>query len=627
MSSSKAQSLEAKLCYLTISLVFVIVLGLGHLSLSQQKRLIQQQQNARYEALTQALAVAVPPALASGDRAMPEMLCQRIRTSDPDLEYVVVYRDDGHIVFADYEHGGSALKRMLAEDLPARKFISQIERASDTTPGKVFALSVPVRLAGGQQGRLAAGFSLRAVAATSSGLRQMLFVWFASALIVGILGALLVARTVTTQISALTEGACRVMSGDLTVQVPVRSSDDVGVLTSTFNRLVQQIRDDQRQLLQRANTDSLTVLYNHRFFQERLSEEIKRAERHRREVSLLMLDIDHFKTFNDEQGHPNGDTALKEVSSILRQCVRDIDVVGRYGGEEFAVILPECSIDDAFDSAERIRLAVQRHCFYGKHDEPVPLTVSLGVANYPCHSQEREGLIFAADVALYQSKSLGRNKVTIYDGAEVEADGDAPYQFYVALHATDISTIESLAEAIDAKHNHPDGFSHTVAETAVRIGRHLGLPREDQESLRLASLLRDIGQIGVSSAILNKEGPLTPEERRMLESHPSLGYAVVERSPHFRAMLPGILHHHERWDGKGYPFGLAGEDIPLVARVIAVADAYRAMTADRPHRQSLPPDQARAEMLRCASTQFDPRIVQALLDVEAGQDREVAEAA
>lgn len=616
-------SLEGKLAYLTIGLLFVMVFGLGHIILLQQQSALVEQKQASFDSMARVVASTLEASPGGPGAARASRIVRDLHSTQPVLEFIIVTGEDGTTLLAESrKHATTARQRGLLGN-SAQRVASYLMGKAQTGETPIYKTTTAIDT-GGHSGLVTIGFSMSEVDVLMAEMRQSVLLWFALAFIVGIVGALALGRGLASQLRALLDGARKVMQGDMQVQVPVRSSDEVGELTQTFNKMIVHLGRQKERLEQQANTDSLTGLYNHRFFQERLAQEIKRAERYEKDLALVMIDLDHFKSFNDNHGHPAGDAALKAVAKILKQSVRDIDVAGRYGGEEFAVILPECPLDDAINIAERIRLGIQRHCFYGSDDETVPMTASLGVAHYPTHSQEREGLIFAADVALYQSKSLSRNRVTCFSGAATEGE-DAPYQFYVALHATELSTIECLAEAIDAKHGLPSGFSRSVADLAVRISEDLGMPADDIKSVRVASLLRDIGQIGISDTILNKDGPLTEEERRTLESHPSLGHAIVERSTHFEAMLPGILHHHERWDGKGYPFGLVGHQIPLVARVIAVADTYCAMTTARPHRTPLSPQDAEEEIRGCSGTQFDARVVEVLQKVLAeDRDRKAA---
>lgn len=624
MTTSKRQSLEAKFLYLTIGLLFIVVLALGHFSLKFQRQALLDEKHDAFETVTQLLSVALQPSLENNSLELSEQLANQLRKSNADLEYFILSDGQGKTLFAASKRKPVTQEQRDLLGDSARRVMSYALSVTGLNTDEIYRTSIPVRLAGDDAGNLNVGFSMRGVNETLEGLQQTLLACFAVAMIVGIFVTLALAKNLTSGIGALYTGAEKVMGGDLKVQVEVKSQDEIGELARMFNRMVVQLGEDKAKLERRANTDSLTGLYNHRFFQERVAEEIKRAQRHSRPISIIMLDLDHFKNFNDTHGHPAGDGALVAVSNLIKQTVREIDVVGRYGGEEFAVLMPECDLEDALQTAERLRINIQRHCFQGKDGEIVPMTASLGVAAFPNHSQEREGLIFAADIALYQSKTLGRNKVTTYTGSGASEKEDAPYQFSVALHATDISTLESLAEAIDAKHGHPRGFSRHVAELAVKLGKEVGLTPEDLNSLKLASLLRDIGQIAIPDSILHKKGPLTEDERRSLEAHPSLGHALVERNPKHQNMLPGILHHHEWWDGSGYPFGLVGDRIPISARIVAVADAYMAMTVDRPHRKSMTKPEAREELLRYAGTQFDPQLVAILMQMEDTPLKEAA---
>ena len=197
-------------------------------------------------------------------------------------------------------------------------------------------------------------------------------------------------------------------------------------------------------------------------------------------------------------------------------------------------------------------------------------------------------------------------------------------KLYVLLHATDVNTVEALASAIDAKHAYPTGHSVAVARLASEIGNKLGLPEDERTSLYAAALLRDIGQIAIPDAVIEKSDTLSKEEMELVEKHPVLGYAIVQKSPYMAAMLPAILHHHERFDGAGYPEHLAGPDIPLSARIIAVADAYQSMMVTRPYRDRLTAQAAKCEMERLAGSQFDPMVVEALSDVIRNRMQEAA---
>ncbi|MDO8587412.1 MAG: diguanylate cyclase [Armatimonadota bacterium] len=618
MHKKHRTSLEAKLCVMTIGLLFAVLLGVGHYAMGQQKAALLEQQRQAFEALARAVAVASEPVVSHNGASVGQRILDDLNDTALDIEYIVVSDETGKPLLA---------RSQRSEHHPARApLVQKARRIAGFVTGyedvvnNVYRTTLPIRMASGRSGLVSVGFSLNRVNSAIEEMQTNILVVFAVAFLVGIVGALLLARSISRQLRKLIETARAVAHGDLSRTVSEDSGDEVGELSHAFNCMMSALRESQEKLIQRANTDSLTDLYNHRYFQERLTAELSRAARYKHVLSILMIDIDHFKNFNDWHGHPSGDKALRELAKIMKAEVRDMDVVARYGGEEFSVILPETDVEDAFAAGERLRLAVQRHCFYGKDQETVPLTISVGVGQYPLHSIEREGLIMAADMALYRAKSTGRNKTCRFEQQLRDNPAGDPYRVHVLLRATDIRTVEALASAIDAKHHFMTGHGKAVASHAAKLAEALGMPTEECDSVRLASLLRDIGQLALPDGILVKPEPLTPEDREIVSSHPTLGHAIVEKSPGMKSMLPGILHHHENYDGSGYPFGLAGEEIPLVARVIAVVDAYCSMTADRPHRAKLTPEAAMAELERCTGKQFDPEVVKAFVTILKAED-------
>jgi diguanylate cyclase (GGDEF)-like protein len=435
----------------------------------------------------------------------------------------------------------------------------------------------------------------------------------ACTMVAGILGAIVFALRTRKRVGELVEKLRLVAAGDYTARAEVAGIDEFGELGRAFNSMVGALARARDLLIEKANTDSVTGLYNHRYFQERLAVEFSRAIRYPSSLSLLMIDIDHFKLFNDMNGHPAGDHALREIAAIISGQVRDVDVAARYGGEEFAIILPETSANQAEVLAHRIRESVDGRVFEQTNPQCCKLTLSIGVGEFPSHCSDRASLLRAADGALYQAKMRGRNTVVIFDG---ESGGDPkpdPHKLYVLLHATDLTTVEALAAAIDAKHGHPSGHSVAIARLAAELGAKLGMSDEARTSLYVASLLRDVGQIAIPDSVLEKSDRLSEDEMKLVEKHPSLGHAIVQKSPYMAAMLPAILHHHEHFDGSGYPDQLVGDKIPLAARIIALADAYQSMMVDRPYRGKLDPAAAQSELERLAGTQFDPEVVKTFL--------------
>ena len=354
----------------------------------------------------------------------------------------------------------------------------------------------------------------------------------------------------------------------------------------------------------RANTDELTGLYNHRHFHERVEQEISRGGRFGITFSLILLDLDLFKVYNDIYGHLAGDQLLRKVGQMIQSSVRNIDLPFRYGGEEFAVLLPETRIDDAYRVAERLRKTIEARSSFRE----MPVTASLGVANWPNDGLMKEELIHRADTALYRAKRMGRNRTCLASetggpeapdlGAEPEAQPQA------------LSIIYAMAATVDAKDHYTYGHSRKVSEYAVSIAEAMKLPEETVHFIRAAGLLHDIGKIGVPDSILTKPTALDLKEWEPIRTHPELGVEILKHVVDLSKCLPAILHHHEHWDGSGYPHKLKGESIPLEARILTVADAYDAITSPRPYRDQLTLDEALTELRRCAGTQFDPQLVE-----------------
>jgi len=353
----------------------------------------------------------------------------------------------------------------------------------------------------------------------------------------------------------------------------------------------------------RANTDELTGLYNHRSFHERLEEEIARGSRFGGTFSLIILDIDLFKAYNDIYGHLAGDQVIRKVGRYLQTSIRSIDLAFRYGGEEFAVILPEARMDDAYKVAERIRKTIESKT----SSRAMPITTSLGVGNWPNDGVMKEEVIGLADAALYRAKQTGRNRTCL--SSDVLKPDSSLIGIELEARPRALSIIYALAATVDAKDSYTYGHSRKVSEYAVAVAEKLNMSQEKLSTVRAASLLHDIGKVGVPDSILNKKEPLTDEEWKPIKSHPKLGVEILRHVIDLANCLPAILHHHEHYDGRGYPSGLKGDQIPLEARILTVADSYDAMTSPRPYREQLPMEEAINELKRCAGTQFDPEIV------------------
>jgi diguanylate cyclase (GGDEF)-like protein len=359
-----------------------------------------------------------------------------------------------------------------------------------------------------------------------------------------------------------------------------------------------------------ALVDQLTGLGNDRRFLERLERDLDRAELDGGSVVLCLLDVDDFKRVNDRYGHPTGDTVLTEVAAHLRKGGEAF----RLGGDEFALLLPGCDEEEgiAIASAVLERIAAAELAHGGA------VTASAGLAVFPSGETERSGLVRAADDALYRAKRDGKNRVRAYAAGIAESsDG---LSSGAADHRSLLHAAGALARAIRARGIDAGGAA--VGDLAARVAARMGLASEQIDQIRVAATLSDVGKLALPDELLSKAEPLTAEERHLLERHPRIGFQMLE-SLGADPLATWVLHHHERWDGGGYPERLAGERIPLGARILFVADAFEAMTTDQPWRSSLSREQALAELERCSGTQFDPAVVGAFaaeLAVPAGTE-------
>ena len=364
------------------------------------------------------------------------------------------------------------------------------------------------------------------------------------------------------------------------------------------------------QAKERANTDELTGLFNHRYFHQRMDEEIARSSRFGEVFSLLTIDLDYFKTYNDVHGHLYGDKILRIVGERIKGNLRMIDLAFRYGGDEFSVILPQVSTENAIKVAERIRRSFTEEI----DNKGMPVSCSIGIASWPTDGVMREEIIQASDAALYHAKQNGKNQVRV--ASEIDMTSNEIKDKVSDTSVTVLNTIYALAATVDTKDHYTYGHSKKVSRYASEIAAALSYSQDKIAIIQTAGLLHDIGKIGVSDAILSKQGPLNEEEWQPIHSHPEMGVSIIKNVVSLRDCLPGIQYHHERYDGKGYPTGLKGENIPLDARILAVADSYDAMTSQRPYRsESLTKEGALAELIRNAGTQFDPNIVQIFVNL------------
>jgi diguanylate cyclase (GGDEF)-like protein len=393
-------------------------------------------------------------------------------------------------------------------------------------------------------------------------------------------------------------------------QANAYSRSQVQLLSQLASRIATPIENARlyAEAEQRARIDQLTGLWNRRHLEERIQVEIGRHSRYGGTFSLIILDLDFFKAFNDSYGHPAGDKLLKQLGAVMKDAIRGTDEAFRYGGDEFAILLPHTTLRDAYEVAERVRDRITSEIKV----EDISVTASFGLASWPVDGVRINEVIAAADIALYYAKQSGGNQSHAI--SEILIPAPRPLtKVEVEQDRSAFNLICALAAAVDAKDHYAYKHSQKVREYAVALAKDFELAPADIARLSTVALLHDIGKIGISDEILNKATKLTTEEWEIIKSHPQLGADIVSNVPELASCLAGILYHHEHYDGSGYPAGLKGEAIPLDARILCIVDSFAAMTSARPYRAALSTEEAVAELKRGAGKQFDPNLVKVFI--------------
>ena len=352
------------------------------------------------------------------------------------------------------------------------------------------------------------------------------------------------------------------------------------------------------QLIEAASRDALTGLLNHGSVVEELGDAIDVARAREGMVTVALLDVDNFHLLNETYGHAAGDLALKKLASLIAEHAVAPHVVGRFGPDEFLVVAPQESASNLEALIEQLRLAVGELALQFGASERLPLTVSVGIAAFPEHAAAVTDLISTATLTLAEAKSSGGDTVRVADRT-VDERADA----------RGFDVLRGLVITVDGKDHYTKRHSEDVARYATFIARRLGMDEEFQSTIRLAGLLHDVGKIGIPDQILRKPGRLTEDESIIVRQHVALGDAIVRDLPNIEAIRTGILNHHERWDGGGYLHGLGEEEIPLIARILSVADTFSAMTTTRPYRKAMALTEALKRLGDAAGTQLDEELV------------------
>jgi diguanylate cyclase (GGDEF)-like protein len=370
---------------------------------------------------------------------------------------------------------------------------------------------------------------------------------------------------------------------------------------------------------QRSRIDELTGLFNRRHFEELLKEEISRHSRYGEVLSIFILDLDNFKNYNDLYGHPAGDILLNQIGKIIKGSVRNVDKAFRYGGDEFVALLPKTDKDDAYVVAERVRGQLAGEM----EKKAINVTCSIGLASYPADGVLTSELVDVADTALYYAKRTGGNRIYLSSKILPRPPEDGKFTG-IDTRRDSLSAIYALVSTVEAKDPYTYGHSKKVNTYAVALAERIGLSPDEVLKVSTAALIHDIGIIGIPDRVLNKKGELNEGDLQAIQAHPKLGATIVNNISSLIPCESGILHHHERWDGGGYPEGLKGEEIPIEARILAIADSFAAMTSARPYRPPLSHEEIIKELRQGAGTQFDPKLVDVFIGIiEAGLSERV----
>jgi diguanylate cyclase (GGDEF)-like protein len=617
------RSLRTRLGLLVMTGIAALAVFLGHQTTQSLSKAYREAGRSELKAI----AATMDDGFRGTDMSRPKLLQRRIeklKANNPNLHKISISwhdrRDNTLLVSTGHEHDPDGAKRDIttnrvrrsvdgSESAPiddARYGYEEV-RAANAHYGE---LNYPVRRGPGRTlvAALELHYDLKGLdSALAADKRVLTAAAVLAALTIGLVLNLVLGRTVLRPLQDLRRATNRIRSGDRDVRLEWTRSDEIGALAQDFDRMAEELQESRK--------DPLTGLLNHRAFQERVGEELRRAERERYPLSIVAIDLDGFKGINDRWGHAVGDEALLALGETLRSELRPGDVCGRLGGDEFMLALGRSGAESTVRAVERIRSAATA-IRVGPGGECI--SISAGVAEFPRHSLSQEELLHLADGAMYWAKSTGKNRICIYS-----SDSDLALSPEEAaernLKRGLVNTVHALAAAVDAKDGYTHSHSQRVAAYSVALAESMGISGERLEGIRTAGVLHDVGKIGISDTVLLLPRKLTDGEFDEMKRHSELGRDIIAGAG-MDDVAEWVLHLHERFDGRGYPIGLRGEQIPLESRILHCADSLEAMTSSRVYRRALPLGVALGEIESNMGTQFDPLVARHLLElVRSGQ--------
>lgn len=412
-----------------------------------------------------------------------------------------------------------------------------------------------------------------------------------------VLGAISLHRDATEVLAALDRARFDVMLVTLAAALVLAV-----ILYFVFRAAQARITRQQTQLLEATRRDALTGMLNHGAIVGQLADAVDASRGSERQIAVALIDIDNFRLLNDTHGHEAGDAVLLAVAGLVTELGTTAGEVARYGPDEFIVVCRDRPLTDVLRTARTLQESMRDIGFRFGTSEELPVTVSIGLAAFPEHAASVTDLLSEASVALGEAKASGGDSVVVARREDKEK---------VATGSFDV--LQGLVIAVDTKDRYTKRHSEDVARYAVFLARQLGLDDEMLDVIHVAGLLHDIGKIGIPDALLRKPGKLTADEYKVFQQHVALGDSIVRDVPHVDLVRAGIKHHHERWDGQGYLEHLEGDAIPVIGRVLAVADAFSAMTTTRPYRKALSIEEALKRLGDAAGTQLQEELVTAFI--------------